>query len=84
MFELVNLDLCLLQFCSGLLILLSLTSLILQGCFSTLYVLECPAPGLLVADFMPSLLQYVQPEWFLFLWSYGFLLRWAVYAVALR
>ena len=26
MFELVNLDLCLLQFCSGLLILLSLTS----------------------------------------------------------
>lgn len=52
MFELVILDLRLLQFCSGLLILLSLTSPILQGCFSTLYVLECPAPGLLVADFI--------------------------------
>ena len=50
MLELLNLDLRLLQFRPRLLILLPLTSPILQGCFSTLYVLECPAPGLLVAD----------------------------------
>ena len=48
--ELLNLDLSLLQLCSGLLILLPLSPPILQSCVSALYVLKGPAACLLVAD----------------------------------
>ena len=50
MLELLNLDLCLLQFCPGMLILLSLAPPVFQSTFAAFYVLERPAASLLIAD----------------------------------
>ena len=48
--QLLDLDLCLFQLCSGLLILLPQAPPVLQSAFTALYVLEGPTPRLLVTN----------------------------------